>query len=46
MITIQISDRTWKELNQRKEVGETFDSVIQKALEESNLKKEEKENEL
>ena len=30
--TIQIEDDTWKILNERKNRGETFDSVIKKAL--------------
>ena len=30
--TIQIEDETWKMLNDRKQRGETFDSVIRKAL--------------
>jgi predicted CopG family antitoxin len=33
-ITISIQDSTWKELNARKNAGETFDSVIKKALNE------------
>jgi predicted CopG family antitoxin len=30
--TIQISDKTWEELNKRKKRGETFEDVIVKAL--------------
>jgi predicted CopG family antitoxin len=39
-ITISISNETWKELNARKEAGESFDSVIKKALLEVPVKKE------
>jgi predicted CopG family antitoxin len=30
--TIQISDETWKMLNNRKQRGESFEDVIKKAL--------------
>ena len=33
--TLQVTKETWKELNLRKEPGETFDDVIQRLLEES-----------
>ncbi|MDJ1434243.1 antitoxin VapB family protein [Halostagnicola sp. A-GB9-2] len=32
--TVQISTETWRELNGRKNPGETFDDVIQRLLEE------------
>lgn len=32
MVNIDISDQTWKDLNNLKEVGESFDSVIIKLL--------------
>lgn len=31
--TIQISEETWTDLNQRKEPGDTFDDVIRRLLE-------------
>lgn len=39
-ITINIQEDTWKLLNQKKEAGETFDSVINKALSAKPIKKE------
>lgn len=33
--TLQVSTETWKQLNARKDVGETFDDVIQELLEEA-----------
>ena len=33
--TVQVSKETWKQLNLRKEPGETFDEVIQRLLEGS-----------
>ena len=32
VITITVQDETWKMLNDRKQPGETFDSVIRKSL--------------
>jgi predicted CopG family antitoxin len=32
--TIEVSTETWKELNQRKEPGDSFDDVIQRMLDE------------
>jgi len=32
--TLQVTKETWKQLNLRKEPGETFDDVIQRLLEE------------
>lgn len=32
MVNIDVSDQTWKELNNMKEVGESFDSVIIKLI--------------
>lgn len=40
--TIQVSDKIWKELNKRKEKGETFIDVLNKLL---NIKNEKKESE-
>lgn len=34
--TIQIANETWKELNERKEAGDTFDDVIQRLLNSSS----------
>lgn len=31
--TVQVDNETWKELNTRKEPGETFDDVIRRLLE-------------
>lgn len=33
--TIQITEETWRELNMRKNPGETFDDVIQRLLEDA-----------
>jgi hypothetical protein len=30
---IRVSKETWKEINARKEVGDTFDSVLKRVLE-------------
>ena len=43
--TIQIQDETWQMLNARKSRGETFDSVIRKALIKLNEVKHENNNE-
>lgn len=32
MITINVKEETWKELNKRKQVGETFNEVINRML--------------
>lgn len=34
-ITLSVTDQTWKQLNERKVPGETFDDVITKLLEEN-----------
>lgn len=34
--TIQVTEDTWRELNGRKEPGETFDDVLQRLLAESD----------
>lgn len=34
--TIQITEETWRELNMRKNPGETFDDVIQRLLEDAD----------
>ena len=45
-ITISIQDSTWEKLNKRKKAGDSFDDVINKALNEiPENKKEETKNE-
>jgi predicted CopG family antitoxin len=40
MITINVEENTWQELNKRKKAGEKFDSVINRLiLEEPEIKK-------
>ncbi|APW98876.1 hypothetical protein CHINAEXTREME_14305 [Halobiforma lacisalsi AJ5] len=34
--TIQVTEETWRQLNVRKNPGETFDDVIQRLLEEAD----------
>lgn len=41
--TIQIENNTWKILNQMKQVGETFDEVIQRALKQLKQKEAKKQ---
>jgi predicted CopG family antitoxin len=43
-ITISIQESTWKELINRKQPGESFDSVIRKALFEIPISKESARN--
>jgi predicted CopG family antitoxin len=34
MITINVEEKTWEELNKRKKAGESFDEVINRLLKE------------
>ena len=38
--SIQVTAETWRELNHRKEPGDTFDDVIQRLLEEADKDEE------
>ncbi len=38
MITIQISDEIWKQLNNLKERGETFNDVLERELKKAKVK--------
>lgn len=40
MITINVEEKTWEELNKRKKAGESFDEVIKRLLlEEPEIKR-------